>query len=102
MSGESLCVWLHSLLYVYLDVDQDPSQLEKHSLLQGNSLRWCGGVGLCLENVQERHSCLRSFQAQVGHGLHQSTLVVEQVCATSTFVGVFTSEEDVLYQLTAL
>lgn len=95
--SDCVCVWGVSLSvrysfcnlpYVYLNVDQDPSQLEKHSLLHCRGLRRCGWVGLCLEDVQDRHSGIWSFQAQVGHGLHQSTLAFEQVCATSRFVGV--------------
>ncbi len=56
----SLCVWysFSNLLYVNLNTDQDPSQLEKHSLLHCHSLWRCGGVGLRLENVQEHLSCI--------------------------------------------
>lgn len=73
------------LRHLLLDVDQDPSQLEKHSLLQRHSFRRRGGVGLRLDNVQERHSGFWSVQAEVSHGLHQKTMAFEQVCAWFTY-----------------
>lgn len=65
-----VCVWdvghgffFSNSVYIFFDVEQDPSQLEEYSLLQRHCLWRRGGVGLCLENVQVCHFGIWSFPA---------------------------------------